>query len=104
MTPMPKRGVPAGLEAITGPQQALAELYALPESLIVAAAQGAPELAEQCDREREYTTWLASRDKRDKDRWLAQWMSDSQTSARRELMAAWQNDNAAPLWPTVRLG
>jgi hypothetical protein len=95
--------VPAGLEHLSDAQRALAELYSLSDSLIAAAAQGAPVLAGQIEPRSLYAQWLQGQPQANKDAWLAQYMADPQAAVRREILAEFRRASGTPVWPTVRL-
>jgi hypothetical protein len=93
--------VPAGLATLTDAQRALAELYALSDSLIAAAAQDSPPLPKSGDARNDYTTWLQGLPQTTKDAWLAECLADPHTNIRREMLAEFQKNRGAPSWPTV---
>jgi hypothetical protein len=94
--------VPAGLDKLSDAQRALAEFYDLSSSLIAAAAQDGPPLAEPGDVGSEYAAWLQSLPPATKDAWLAQWLTDPRAGVRREMLAAFRQSRNATLWPTSR--
>ena len=95
--------VPAGLGNLTGAQQALAEFYGLDDSLIAAAAKGAPPLPAKAGVGNDYAGWLKGQSQSAKDAWLAEWMSDPSAGTRAEMIAAFRKSQNLPSWPTVRL-
>jgi hypothetical protein len=94
--------VPAGLEALSKAQAALAELYGLSEHLVAAAAQESPPLPRRGDPREARTAWLVSKPVATKDRWLAQLMADAHSTVRGEILAEFRKSCGAPTWPTVR--
>ena len=90
------------MEKLTDAQRALAELYALDDSLIAATADGGPRLPVPTDASSEYAEWLKRQPAATKDMWLAEWLSDPRSSLRREILAEFQKSRNASLWPAVR--
>jgi len=62
--------VPAGLQALTAPQRALADFLRLDTDLLVIAAQASPPLSETKDDSRELARWIEDLPAGDKDRLL----------------------------------
>ena len=95
--------VPAGLEQLTDPQRAFAELYGIGEAFLAAAAQGSPSLPERRAAESKYEEWLQRQPAAKKDAWLAQLMGDPHSAVRREILADFQKSQDTASWPTVRV-
>jgi hypothetical protein len=95
--------VPAGLDKLTGAQRALAELYELDESLVAAAAQNSPPLAERMDAKNRYEAWLKRQPVARKNAWLCRLLADPGAAVRREILAEFRKSQRAPAWPTVRV-
>jgi len=95
--------VPAGLDKLSDAQLALAELYGLSESLIAAAARGAPSLPAKNDAENQYADWLRRQPEEIKNAWLADLLADSHSTVRREMLAEFQASRGATSWPTIPL-
>jgi hypothetical protein len=95
--------VPAGLGQLTDAQEALAEMYALSDALLAAAAEGSPPLGTKEDRNKDYAAWLQTQAAATKDAWLAQWLSDPKSAVRQEILEAFRLSRETASWPTVRL-
>lgn len=95
--------IPAGLEAPSPAQFAVAEFFGLSKHLLAAAAQNAPPLPPQLDLAKLRIQWLNNQSVATKETWLVQLMGSAGSAARREILAAFQKSAEAPIWPTVRL-
>jgi hypothetical protein len=95
--------VPAGLDKLSDAQRALAELYGLGESLIAAAARGAPAPPAKRDAQNQYADWLWRQPEATKNAWLTDLLADSHSTVRREILAEFQKSRGTTSWPTVSL-
>ncbi len=96
--------VPAGLNALTNAQLALAELYGIGEALIAAAAQDSPPAVAKPDAGNEQLTWLKGQSTTTKDAWLASLMTNPGPGVRAEVVAKFLRERGAPAWKTVNRG
>ncbi len=83
--------VPAGLNRLTKPQQALAEFLGLEKSLLAAAAPQSAEAPSMDDGQSRRTQWLSEQPSATKDGWLARLMAAPDLSVRAEILASFQN-------------
>ncbi len=95
--------VPAGLNALSEAQSALAELYGIGENLLAAAARNSTSLPPRNAPPKQYAAWLARQPKATKDAWLARLMEDPHSTVRTEVLSAFRKSNPATPWPTVCL-
>lgn len=95
--------VPAGLDKLTGAEQALAELYDLSAALVAAASQGGPSLPAQALAENRYEAWLKRQPASRKTDWLSRLLADPRSAVKREILAEFQKDQGDAAWPTVRV-
>jgi hypothetical protein len=93
--------VPAGLDALSDAQRALAELYGIGDELIAAAAEKSPPIPARDNPAADYTQWLRGQHEATKNAWLATLMADANSAVRAEIMAKYRSDNSLPTWPTT---
>jgi hypothetical protein len=93
--------VPAGLEALTHAQLALARFFEVGSSLVAAAAQKSEPAPTVANQVRRFAAWVASRPEPTKDAWLLELLSDTGARTRSTIRAQFEKTSAAPSWPTV---
>jgi hypothetical protein len=86
---------PDGLEALSAPQQAIAEFLRLDHRLIAAAAAGCERRAAQGDK-RKLERWVRGLSEADKDRALVQFMEGEGASVRGKLLRLFRAAQAGP--------
>jgi hypothetical protein len=94
----------AGLDKLTPPQRALAELDDLSDSLIAAAAEDSPTQPAQDDSRSLQAAWLQSLPQATRDAWLLDWLADAHSSARNDMLAEFRKSRPSIAWPTVQRG
>lgn len=93
--------IPAGLNELTRPLEALAEFYEIPEELIrVAAADSSPAPA-SVDKARLLCAWVAKQSKPDLQRIVTRLLSNDPAEVRSKIVAEISSSQAKPSWPTV---
>jgi hypothetical protein len=95
--------VPAGLNKLSHAQRALMELYGLRESLVAAAARGAPPSSGQSDIRQQYAAWLERQPEATRNAWLAELLADPRTTVRTEMLAKFRKSTKTTAWPTIRM-
>jgi hypothetical protein len=95
--------VPAGLNQLTKPQQALASLYEISDALVAAAAQEFAAVPAAIDRRREHSDWISRQSESTKNAWLTELLSGPKLKLRTEILAKFSNDHPEQSWPTVKL-
>ncbi len=86
---------PDGLEALSAPQQAIAEFLRLDHRLIAAAAAGCERRAARSDK-RKLERWVSGLPEADKDRALVQFMEGEGASVRGRLLRLFRATQAGP--------
>jgi hypothetical protein len=95
--------VPAGLDDLTSAQSALAELYALSDALLAAAARDSPPMPTRPETGNRYNEWLARQPETIKDERLAALMADPDAAVRGQLLRDFRKSQRPELWPTAHL-
>ncbi len=93
--------VPAGLDALTRAQRALAELYCLDDAMIAVAAQTSPPMPKHSQPHEHLAQWLRSQPDDAKVAWLSELVADPHAPIRINILAEYQKHCPAPTWPTV---
>lgn len=96
--------VPAGLDELTNPQEALAEFYGLSDSLLKAAAEGSPPLPAIGKSGLSHAAWLDQQTDAAKNAWLLKLMSDDGVAVRSEVLCKYRSNQPAASWPVAKLG
>jgi hypothetical protein len=91
--------VPAGLDRLTDAQQALADFYEIPESLLQTAAQGAPLLTQGTGPQDGLENWVHAQPNVKKDEWLSELLNDPH-GTRSAIKTAYRAACPAAAWPT----
>ncbi len=93
--------VPANLNKLTAPQQALVEFFGLSDGLIAAAAEGNTEPFTPVEPDTDYADWLKDVSPATKDAWLLKVLVDPQSAARSEILAEFRSSQQSTAWPTI---
>ena len=91
--------VPAGLNQLTPPLAALANLYEVDEDLIAAAAERSPPLPKATDAGETLNRWIAQQSKDDLRELLRRLLSQDTGATRAETLARVRDESAALPWP-----
>ncbi len=94
--------VPAGLDALTDAQNALAEFYSLDNNLIAAAAMTSPPAQKKHDVNSQLANWLQEQPQKSKDDWLTELVTDPTSNARCDILSAFRQSCPTPARPTVK--
>lgn len=96
--------VPYGLKKLSKAQNALADLYELPDAFIAAAGEGVPGHVKPDNSHDQYTAWLNGQSPSRKDEWLIKLISDPHSNVRSEILIAFKENCKTPAWPVVQRG
>ena len=93
--------IPAGLDQLTDPLQALAEFYEIPDKLIATAAADDLPTPSLVDTNKLVTQWIAKQKKADLQDIVTEFMSDDPSGVRSRIIAGITHAQDVPPWPTV---
>jgi hypothetical protein len=94
--------IPAGLEALSDAQRALAELYGVSDELLAAAAEKSPTMPLPIDLNADRMKWIRAQPEATKNAWLAALLAEPGSAARAEILANYRTDRGTPSWPTAQ--
>jgi hypothetical protein len=93
--------IPAGLEALSDAQRALAELYGVSDELLAAAAEKSPPMPSLIDLNAERMKWIRAQTEATKNAWLAALLAEPGSAVRAEILAKCRTDRGITSWPTA---
>jgi hypothetical protein len=92
--------IPAGLEALSDAQHALAELCGVSDELLAAAAEKSPPMPLRIDLDADRMKWIRAQPEATKNAWLAALLAEPGSAARAEILAKYRTERGVPSWPT----
>lgn len=93
--------VPAGLNALTPAQTALARFYALSPDLIEVASWDGPRPPTSAKPVRTPAEWLGTRPQAKRNAWLTRLVGDDWTGIRGEILSEYRAAEGIPVWATA---
>jgi hypothetical protein len=95
--------IPAGLNELTDPLEALADFYEIPDALIQAAAEQSPSAPTRADRSKQVQSWIAKQKKADLQAIVTEFLLNDPAGVRSKTMTTIRKAQKLPPWPTVNV-